>query len=419
MEERWDVVVVGGGLAGLAAARTVAAAGPRVLVLEAHDVGGRARTSTQEGFRFNLGPRALYLDGAGHKVLSALGVEARGGAPRADRAHGLLNGELVRLPGTTRSLLTTSVLGTRGKVAIARLLGGGLAKLNPREYAHRTARAWLDTLRLPADAEALVLMLARVATYTHAPDLVSADVVIGQLQLALGAGVRYLDGGWQTLVDALATDLVIETAIVKAIESSDEDVVVHTDGGPVHARAAVLAVNSPQAASGLLIDHRGFDVGPPVEAVCLDLGLRRPPDPPVVFGVDAPLYLSTHCPPADLAPPWAHAAGTAVVHALRYLAPTETTTVHDDQHDLDTVVSAAGITEADVVTRRFLRRMTVTSVLPTADRGGLAGRPGPAVAEHPGVFVAGDWVGPVGMLADASLSSAVAAARLAIDRARV
>jgi phytoene dehydrogenase-like protein len=412
MEERWDVVVVGGGLAGLAAARTVVATGQRAVVLEAHDLGGRARSTTQDGFRFNLGPGALYLGGAGHHVLRGFGIEARGGAPRSDRAHGLLHGELVRLPGTARSLLTTSLLGARGKVAVARLLGG-LAKLKPREYAHQTARTWLDMLRLPPDAEALVLMLARVATYTNAPDLVSAAVVIGQLQLALGAGVRYLDGGWQTLVDALASDLTIEPTIVKAIESIDDDVVVHTDGGPVHARAAVLAVNSPQAASGLLIDHRGFDVGPAVEAVCLDLGLRRPPDPPVVFGIDAPLYLSTHCPPADLAP-----AGSVVVHALRYLAPTETTTVHDDQRDLDDVVSAAGITDADIVTRRFLRRMTVTSVLPTADRGGLAGRPGPAVAEHPGVFLAGDWVGPVGMLADASLASAVTAAGLAIDRAR-
>ena len=268
-------------------------------------------------------------------------------------------------------------------------------------------------MHLPLDAEALVVTLARVATYTHAPDLVSADVVVGQLQLALGAGVRYLDGGWQTLVDTLATGLTIEPAIVKAIESSNDDVVVHTDNGPVRARAAVLAVNSPQAASGLLIDHPGFDVGPAVEAVCLDLGLRRAPEPPVVFGVDAPLYLSTHCPPTDLAPP-----GSVVSYALRYLAPTETTTVHDDQHDLDTVVSAAGITDADIVTRRFLRRMTVTSVLPTADRGGLPGRPGPVVAEHPGVFLAGDWVGPVGMLADASLASAVTAGRLAIARIR-
>ena len=149
MEERWDVVVVGGGLAGLAAARTVVAAGKRVVVVEAHDVGGRARTSTHDGFRFNLGPRALYLGGAGHKVLRGFGIEARGGAPDGDRAHGLLNGELVRLPGTARSLLTTSLLGARGKVAIARLLGG-LAKLKPRDYAHQTARAWLDMLRLPA-----------------------------------------------------------------------------------------------------------------------------------------------------------------------------------------------------------------------------------------------------------------------------
>ena len=47
-----------------------------------------------------------------------------------------MKGELVRLPGTARSLLTTSLLGARGKVAIARLLGGP-ARLNPGDYRAR------------------------------------------------------------------------------------------------------------------------------------------------------------------------------------------------------------------------------------------------------------------------------------------
>lgn len=47
--KRWDVVVVGGGLAGLAAAETVAAAGRTVLVLEAQDrLGGRVDTVRQQ-----------------------------------------------------------------------------------------------------------------------------------------------------------------------------------------------------------------------------------------------------------------------------------------------------------------------------------------------------------------------------------
>ncbi|MFJ5228524.1 NAD(P)/FAD-dependent oxidoreductase [Kitasatospora sp. NPDC088391] len=51
-----DVVVVGAGLAGLACALDVAAAGRRVRLLEASDaVGGRMRTDEREGFRLDRG----------------------------------------------------------------------------------------------------------------------------------------------------------------------------------------------------------------------------------------------------------------------------------------------------------------------------------------------------------------------------
>lgn len=48
--QRWDVVVVGAGLAGLACAHDLSALGLRVRVLEAGDrVGGRMRTDRVEG----------------------------------------------------------------------------------------------------------------------------------------------------------------------------------------------------------------------------------------------------------------------------------------------------------------------------------------------------------------------------------
>ena len=57
--------------------------------------------------------------------------------------------------------------------------------------------------------------------------------------------------------------------------------------------------------------------------------------------------------------------------------------------------------------RRFLPQLTVAHGLPRAQEDGLLGRPAVAVPERPNVFLAGDWVGPEGMLADASAASAV------------
>jgi phytoene dehydrogenase-like protein len=55
-----DVVVVGAGLAGLACARELAAAGRDVVVLESSDaVGGRVRTDLVEGFRLDRGFQVL------------------------------------------------------------------------------------------------------------------------------------------------------------------------------------------------------------------------------------------------------------------------------------------------------------------------------------------------------------------------
>jgi hypothetical protein len=69
---------------------------------------------------------------------------------------------------------------------------------------------------------------------------------------------------------------------------------------------------------------------------------------------------------------------------------------------------------AHVVARRFLPSMTVSQALPRARDGGLRGRPAVEIAERPRVFLAGDWVGPRGTLADAAAASARDAAQRAL-----
>ena len=57
---RTDAVVVGGGIAGLAAAQLLRRAGVSVMVLDPQPLGGRARTDERSGFLFNRGPHARY-----------------------------------------------------------------------------------------------------------------------------------------------------------------------------------------------------------------------------------------------------------------------------------------------------------------------------------------------------------------------
>ena len=52
-----------------------------------------------------------------------------------------------------------------------------------------TCRDWIDQHDLAPDAVQLVEMLGRLSTYANAPDEASADLVVGQMQMAIAHGV--------------------------------------------------------------------------------------------------------------------------------------------------------------------------------------------------------------------------------------
>jgi len=233
-------------------------------------------------------------------------------------------------------------------------------------------------------------------------------------------GVDYLHGGWQQLVDALAerargAGVQIETGarVTGLVQRHGRVVGVRTASGVAPA-AAVVVTTGAKPLRGWLDDVQGaepvarfLDEAMPARLACLDVALRRLPravrgQAPchLVLGVDEPVYASVHSALVELAP-----AGGAVVHLARYLPPGESPdTARRRLEQILELMQPGYADEVKVV--RYRPRMVATTDVPVAGVG-LAGRPSSRVV--PGLYVAGDWVGPEGMLADAVFASARAA----------
>lgn len=409
-----DVIVAGAGLAGLAAGATAAQAGRRVLVLDGRSPGGRARTDDRGGFLFNQGAHALYKGGRAEAVLADLGIASLPGKKPTIRNWGVADDVVSKLPFTPGGVVRSKLATVTGKAQLGRFVTG-LPTLDPAPLADRSAEAWLTGFGFRDDATAVLRTLSHIASYADDLDAISADAVAGQLRMAILKGVRYLDGGWKVLVDALVGRV---TAAGGEVRTGDPVVAVEPgaagtevrlgDGTVLAAPAVVLALGGPAATASVLREPPRWGlVGPASTAACLDLGLSSPPARTTLFGVGEPLYLSTHSGAARLAP-----EGRSVVHLMRYGARDAAT----DKADLWAHARTAGITDDQVVEQRFLARMVTSHGVPVPGSG-LAGRPSIDAVGIPGVHLAGDWVGPEGLLADAALASGQAAGRAAAAHA--
>ena len=198
-----DVAVVGGGLAGLAAAAFAGRDGLSVGVFErAAALGGRARTQDKDGFLFNQGPHALYRGGEALRALRDLGIPVSGGVPPLGGAYAIRAGRLHALPVGTYSLMTTGLLPLTQKLEAGRALAG-LGRRVAREADSLSEGEWLRAELRSESVRELVAAFFRLSTYAHDPGRQSAGAALAQFQRGLEAGVLYLDGGWQSLVDGL------------------------------------------------------------------------------------------------------------------------------------------------------------------------------------------------------------------------
>jgi phytoene dehydrogenase-like protein len=417
------VVVVGAGLAGLTAAATAADHGADVTLLEAREhAGGRARTAVVDGFHLNQGAHALYRGGPAWATLEGFGITPQGHAPDATGVTGLhADGTLGAVPGDARSLVQTNLLGWRAKVTLARLFLRP-ARLVATVEPGTSMQEWIDSRSPDPDLRAQLAMLARVSTYCGELDALDASAGVAQVVKAAVHGVVYLDHGWQQLVDGLQAVVrargvrVHERTKVDAIEPRgaafvvrtatgdlDADAVVHATGGPIDADA-LLHGASPSVRDWARRER-------PVHVSTLDLALRALPVPQrrITFGLDEPVYFSVHTPAAHLVD------GPGEVAHLIWYCDADDTDAHDRRPRLEALLDRVQPGWRDeVVDIRAGRRLLVAHGRPRPGAG-FGGRPPVAVPDLPGVFVAGDWVGAEGLLADAVFASARAAGRAAAN----
>ncbi len=409
-----DVVIVGGGVAGLAAAVWCGRAGLRVAVLErAGRLGGRATTDRQAGHAFNQGGHALYAGGAAARALIELGVPYAGAPPPLSASLAIVRGEAHRLPSGLLSILGTDLFGFGAKVEAARALTA-IARQDPGELRHVTWRSWVDRLVSRQEVRDVLDAFARLSTYANAPERASAGATVAQLRLSIERGVLYLHGGWQTIVDGLeraaraAGARIVTGARVTSIGHDGRSLAVSLEGEEPVRSAAVVLCAGPMTARTLLGDS-SLGGALALRAACLDVGLSQLPRPDHLFalGIDRPTYFSVHSASARLA------ETGATLHVMKYLDPIEPNDAAADERELEELLDRVQPGWRDRVTaRRFLPFVVAANALVEA----TTRRPEVDATETEGVFLAGDWVGSEGMLADAALASARAASQKAIAR---
>ncbi|MFL6495608.1 MAG: phytoene desaturase family protein [Nitrososphaera sp.] len=413
-----DVIIIGGGLAGLTTAALLAHAGKAVTLFEhsSREIGGRARTAEIDGFYFNQGPHALYLTDASDTILKEIGITYTGGIP-AGKGYLISGGKKREIAGDYSSWLSGKSDGSQFFISPTEIDFSQLESVTEQE--------WLDkNIHDINDAE-IIKTIFRLNTYANDPDIQSIGPVLHQIYVGSRAGVMYLDGGWQTLVDGLLTVaknanariVMGKKAIsVKRTDSSGWQVLL-SDKTQVSAKIVVIAAG-PMDAYSLLDDKERPDVlsraakeAKPVRLVCLDVALSSLPDKDALFalGVDRPLYFSVHSAYAKLAP-----EGGALIHVAKYLGTSIEPKPREDQPELEEFLDLLQPGWRQVlVKKRPLPNMVVSNAIVTAADGGLGGRPDVKIADN--LYIVGDWVGKEGLLSNASVASAKQAAHLILN----
>lgn len=259
------IVVVGGGISGLALGRELAARGREFVVLEAGDrVGGVIRSREVDGHLLDWGPQRTRLTRAMRALVDEVGLGPQVvSAPSGLDLFVYRHGRLRRVPFSAGAFLRSDVVGPGAKLRAA--LEPLTAGADPTEsvatyFTRKVGRELYETLVGPLYG----------GLYGSDPRDMVVGLSLGHVLEEFGVGrslvMKLMRGGGRivpppacsftrgmaALPEAVAAALggrVRRSARVEALRPNGGGWDVHTSAGSFHATDVVLCVPAPQAAA--------------------------------------------------------------------------------------------------------------------------------------------------------------------------
>lgn len=240
----FDVVVVGGGIAGLACARSLGRNGKRVLLLEARPrLGGRIHTTTVHGAKVDLGASWIH-GGKKHNPIRQLADQAGAKLVRTDfESLELYDIDGRELKGREHDAIDTAVERTMGDLLRAKRSAARDASIEP------VVRKALEQGGLsPTEHRGLRWALASEIAMNYASDFDDLSLSQWEEDEEYGGGDYQFAGGCSVLVDFLEKEcrsagVDLRTgAVVGSIDWSSNDVVVDASGQRHQAKQVVVTL---------------------------------------------------------------------------------------------------------------------------------------------------------------------------------
>ncbi|WP_455448708.1 NAD(P)/FAD-dependent oxidoreductase [Natrinema thermotolerans] len=262
-----QVVVAGGGLAGLVAARHLAAAGTDVTLFERRETtGGRVRTLERDGFRFDRGFQVCFTAyPAVRRELDLTALHLRRFAPGATVAgpDGLSTlADPLREPGTIPATLSNPYVSAGDALRVARLwyrlrrtdpgdiFAGDDERIDDflrnRGFSDRFIEGFVAPFYGGITLDRSLATSRRVFEYTFRTLAAGETVVpaagMEAIPAQLADRVREVGG-------TIRTDVTVESVAADGGDASDSagSVTVETDAEPLEADAVVVATDPPTA----------------------------------------------------------------------------------------------------------------------------------------------------------------------------